>query len=259
MAEQHGTPPDIPSQSGLGLAAGFGLQGISQGLFEGGQAGRGVYDALRNRIVRLELVPGTPLPRAELARQFGVSITPLRDALQQLAEEGLVLIFPQSRTLVAPIDVTAIREAQFLRMALETEVVRELSTAIAPEDLERLRGIHKLQSSLVGDADSIATFQELDEVFHMALFAAAGHMQTARLMRSRSGHLDRLRRIFLPDAPAAADSHANMSAVIDGHGAVIDAITAGRPEDAAEAMRRHLRRTVDRLSEKRAAFPEYFG
>ena len=249
------TPDDT-----LRLAQGFGLAPTTQVLFEGGQAGRGVYEALRGQIVRLELPPGTPLSRAELAKALGVSVTPLRDALQQLAEEGLVLIYPQSRTLVAPIDVAAIREAQFLRLALETEVVRQLAHRIAPADLERLRAIHKLQSGLAGDPDSIATFQELDALFHQALFAAADHLPSARLMRGHSGHLDRLRRVYLPEAEMPdQDGNRRMDAVVQGHGAILSAIEAGEPDAAAQAMRSHLTRTVDRLAEKRAAFPEYFG
>jgi len=92
--------------------------GTELGLFEGGPTGRGVYANLRDRIVKLDLPPGTPLLRAELAETHGVSLTPLRDALQQLAKEGLVRIYPQSRTLVTPIDMSAIREAQFMRIAL---------------------------------------------------------------------------------------------------------------------------------------------
>lgn len=252
---------NFPVDPGLGphLARGFGLAPALTA-FEGGQAGRGVYEALRGRIVRLELPPGTALSRAELARAFGVSVTPLRDALQQLAEEGLVLIYPQSRTLVAPINVVAIREAQFLRLALETQLVRQLAEGIAPADLDRLRAILKVQSGLAGDPGSVASFQELDALFHQALFAAGGHLQTARLMHSHSGHLDRLRRVYLPES-AMTDDEGNlrMDAVIQGHGAILSAIEAGDPEAAAQAMRGHLTRTVDRLTEKRAAFPEYFA
>lgn len=245
----------------FGLAEGFGLAGLSQGMFEGGQAGRSVYETLRRQIVRLDLPPGTALPRAELARAFGVSVTPLRDALQKLAEEGLVLIYPQSRTLVAPLNLAAIREAQFLRLALETEVVRQLATdGIPPGELERLRGIQKLQASIAADPGQMATFQELDEVFHQSLFASGGHAHSARLMRSHSGHLDRLRRIVVPGASVPDGSgRRREDEVIVEHAAIIEAIANRDPDLAAGSMRRHLGRTIDRLAEKSAAFPEYFA
>ncbi len=227
-------------------------------LFEGGPTGRGVYDSLRDQIVKLDLPPGTPLLRAELAETYGVSLTPLRDALQQLAKEGLVHIFPQSRTLVTPIDVTAIREAQFMRIALETEVVRELAGQIAPEDLARLRSIVALQSGIAQNPGDVPTFQELDEAFHQTLFVAARHVQTQRILRSHAGHLERLRRLHLSDTDDAGRMHNNQQ-VVEGHTQVVDGIEAGDAARAMDALRRHLQRTVDRIAEKRAAFPDYFA
>lgn len=227
------------------------------GLFEGGPTGRGVYASLRDRIVKLDLPPGTPLLRAELAQTHGVSLTPLRDALQQLAKEGLVKIFPQSRTLVTPIDTAAIREAQFMRIALETEVVRQLALEIAEEDLARLRSITALQASIADKKGDIATFQELDEVFHQTLFAAADHGQSQRILRSHAGHLERLRRLQLDDIDPNGQVKHNR-AVIEGHTEILDQIEARNSERAIDALRRHLQRTVSRMAEKRAAFPDYF-
>lgn len=227
-------------------------------LFEGGPTGREVYAILRSQIVRLDLPPGTPLLRAELAETYGVSLTPLRDALQQLAKEGLVRIFPQSRTLVTPIDAAAIREAQFMRIAMETEVVRELANGIAPEDLARLRSVVALQVGIGDQPNDIATFQELDEVFHQTLFVAAGHVQSQRIMRSHSGHLERLRRLHLDDSDNAG-MLMNNKAVIEGHTQILNGIEAADADAAVDALRRHLQRTVDRMAEKRAAFPDYFA
>ena len=216
--------------------------GADLGLFEGGPTGRGVYDTLRDQIVKLDLPPGTPLLRAELAELHGVSLTPLRDALQQLAKEGLVKIYPQSRTLVTPIDMSAIREAQFMRIALETEVVRRLAEEIAPEALTRLRSIVALQSSIMDQPGDVLTFQELDEVFHQTLFIAAGHVQS---------HLN------LEDSDDAGRILNNRE-VIQGHSQILDGIEARDAARAMDALRQHLQRTVDRMSEKQAAFPEYF-
>lgn len=227
-------------------------------LFEGGPTGRGVYANLRGQIVRLELPPGTPLLRADLAQTHGVSLTPLRDALQQLAKEGLVQIFPQSRTLVTSIDTAAIRETQFMRIALETEVVRQLSHNIAHSDLARLRSIVALQSSIGNQADETSTFQELDEAFHQTLYFAAGHVQSQRIMRSHAGHLERLRRLQLDDTDAAGRM-VNNKAVIEGHTQILDGIEAADADRAMDALRRHLQRTVDRMADKRAAFPDYFA
>lgn len=86
-----------------------------------------VYADIRRRIVALELLPNTPLSRAELSANYQISQTPLREALQRLSEEGLVATYPQSRTEVRRIDVAEIFEAQFLRTAIEVEVVARLA------------------------------------------------------------------------------------------------------------------------------------
>lgn len=232
--------------------------GLQTGAEAEASAGRAAYEALRARIVRLDLPPGTPLPRAELARDLGVSLTPLRDALGRLAEEGLVRIFARSRTLVAPIDAADIEDAQFLRLALETEAVRRLTREGSPEALDRLRAIHAAQAAAAGDLSRVALFQELDELFHHAIFAGAGQERSMRLLKERTGHLERLRRLFVPDGEAAPGAPA-FGKVLSGHAAIIAAIAAGDEAAAADATRAHLRRTVERLAEKRAAYPDFFA
>ena len=93
------------------------------------QAAPQVFELLRERIVALELAPGTVLSRAELAEAFGVSQTPIRDALLRLGEEGLVDIFPQHATVVSRIDVPAAVQAHFLRRAIECEIAQALTAA----------------------------------------------------------------------------------------------------------------------------------
>ena len=91
-----------------------------------------VFESLREAILTLELVPGAMLVRSELAGQFGVSQTPIREALLRLEEEGLVDVFPQHATLVSRIDVAAAREAHFLRRSIELEIVRTLALQPPP-------------------------------------------------------------------------------------------------------------------------------
>jgi len=97
----------------------------------------------------------------------------------------------------------------------------------------------------------------LDAVFHQTLFVAAGHVQSQRIMRSHAGHLERLRRLHLDDIDEAGRILNNKD-VIGGHSRILDGIEAGDAPAAMEALRQHLQRTVDRMTEKRAAFPEYF-
>src|SRR5215475_14231705 len=86
-----------------------------------------VYDSLRRRIRELALPPGAPLRKEEIALELGVSRAPVSEAIARLAEEGLVEVFPQHGSFVAPIRAADVRESLFIRTALETEAMRRLA------------------------------------------------------------------------------------------------------------------------------------
>src|SRR6201996_3143580 len=84
-------------------------------------------EPLRRRIRELALPPGAALRKEELALELGVSRAPVSEAIARLAEEGLVEVFPQHGSFVAPIRAADVREAIFIRTALETEAMRRLA------------------------------------------------------------------------------------------------------------------------------------
>src|SRR5215468_2236701 len=86
-----------------------------------------VYADLRRRIRELTLPPGAPLRKEEIAAALGVSRAPVSEAIARLAEEGLVDVFPQHGSFVAPIRAADVRESLFIRSALETEAMRRLA------------------------------------------------------------------------------------------------------------------------------------
>src|SRR6266550_3939423 len=110
------------------------------------QAAPQVFEQLRDMILSLKLVPGTALSRAKLQKQFGLSSTPIRDALMRLDEDGLVEVFPQSGTIVSLINVPLARQAQFLRRSIEQEVVRIHAEAPDSALIGKLREVIEEQS-----------------------------------------------------------------------------------------------------------------
>ncbi|WP_118134578.1 GntR family transcriptional regulator [Oceanicella sp. SM1341] len=201
-----------------------------------------VYEALRGRIVSLELPPGSALVRAEIAQAFSVSQSPVREAILRLEGDGLVRSYPQSRTLVTRIDRDRLREEHFLRAAVECEVARVLALQGDGAAAVKLRGMLKMQEALAGEVEQIELFKQLDEAFHEALFAAADQLDLHRHVTARCGHLARVRSLDLP-------RKGKMRAVLEGHRAVVEAIAAGDPAAATEAMRLHLSGTIERLPE----------
>src|SRR5690554_1988711 len=134
-------------------------------LDRGRQAAPQLYELLRQKIISLELAPGTVLSRAELAVEFDVSQTPVREALLKLAEEKLVDAFPQASTRVSLIDVAFARETHFLRRSLESEIVRELALSHQPQLIGTLTELLRQQET-ARDTENFAAFTHADMAFH---------------------------------------------------------------------------------------------
>src|SRR3954453_19236550 len=136
------------------------------------QAAPQVFERLRGMIISLELPPGSPLSRAALAGQFGVSSTPIRDALMRLEEEGLVDVFPQYATVVSRVDVRLAQQAHFLRQAVELEIVRGLAIQREEALAAELHAAITRQQQYAKDGD-FEKFMTADNEFHSRLYAAA--------------------------------------------------------------------------------------
>jgi GntR family transcriptional regulator, rspAB operon transcriptional repressor len=236
-------PPQVVSRRAGPRAA--------SGLDRDRQAAPQVFERLRGMIVSLELPPGSPLSRAALAELFGVSSTPIRDALMRLEEEGLVDVFPQYATVVSRVDVRLAQQAHFLRQALELEIVRELATRQNETLVATLRETiaRQKQYSRAGEFEN---FMSADNEFHRALYAAADMQDLWALVRSRSGHIDRLRRMHLPSPGKAQD-------IVRHHKLIAKAIAIGKPDEAQQHLRTHLSGTLSELALIRSRYPEYLS
>ncbi len=208
-----------------------------------------VFEKLRGLILSMELKPGTVLSRSELAEAFGLSQTPIRDALSQLRDEGLVDIFPQHTTEVSRIDITAARQAHFLRRSLELEIVHVLAGRDDPALIERLQAHIEMQRACLG-SDRYPRFIAADEAFHREMHEAAGVAELWALEQRYSGHLDRLRRLHLPEAGKA-------ERILRDHQRVVQALAAHDALGAQEALREHLSGTLSQIEEIRQRYPDF--
>jgi DNA-binding GntR family transcriptional regulator len=191
-----------------------------------------VYGLLRRRIRELALPPGAPLRKEEIALELGVSKAPVSEAIARLAEEGLVEVFPQHGSFVAPIRPADVRESLFVRTALETEAMRRLAPAVDAALLARLDDSLARQAGAVAAGDLLA-FQDLDEALHAMLFAATGSPRALRLLDAARAPVDRMRRLALPE-PGRPE------ATLAEHRRLVEALRTGDAEFAAAAMRSHL-------------------
>ena len=208
-----------------------------------------VYEWLRERILSLEYAPRTTVSRNDLVKRFGLSQTPIRDALMRLSGEGLVDIFPQAATRVSPIDLRQATQTHFLRRSLEIEIVRTLALATEKPFVLQLETIVALQEAQMQNADLVA-FEVSDRAFHRVLYEGANVPDLWSLIRDRSGHIDRLRRLDLP-TPGKTE------AILSSHKAIVRAIAASDPTEAQHQLREHLSGTLSHIDEIRAAHPSY--
>lgn len=210
-----------------------------------------VFERLREMILSLELTPGTVLSRTELANRYGLSQTPVRDALMKLGEEGLVDIYPQHATVVSQINVTSALQAHFLRRSIELEVVRTLAEQRDAVLIAELRVTIARQTEWL-DLKNYEQFSLLDQAFHRQMYEAAGVPQLWDLVRRLSGHIDRLRRLNLP-------VEGKTIAVVRDHTEIVDAIDKGDVEAAQAALRKHLSGTLSQIDQIRTSHPNFLA
>lgn len=216
-----------------------------------GSASLTLHDSLRERILNLDLAPGQYISRSEIAADYQVSLTPVRDALIKLEEEGLIHTFPQSKTEVSKINVAHAQETHFLRLSLELEIVRRLAALGGEAPIRKARSV-LAQQIAAREVNDLSSFVRLDSAFHHALYEAVGVEDLFDVIKARSGHIDRLRKLNLPD-PGKTLS------IVDCHTRILDAIERGDADAASEVLREHLSGTLAMADQIRERNPDYFA
>jgi DNA-binding GntR family transcriptional regulator len=209
-----------------------------------------VLETLRRRIVSLELAPGQPLSENDLAKELGVSRTPVRESLILLRGEGLIEVYPQVGSFVSLVDLGRVSQAQFIREAIECASLEDTAGAEA-DALAPLRANLAEQRGAV-EANDAERFFELDEEFHRELLQLGGHASAWAAVNSAKVHLDRARRLSLAGTRP-------LDVLLDQHTAVVDEVEARRTASAVEALRTHLRAVFEDVERIQAASPELFA
>lgn len=208
-----------------------------------------VYEAVRSRVLTLELAPGAPVSENELAAELGVSRTPVREGLILLAREGLVHVFPKVGTFVSRVEVDRVRDAQFLRESVELGSLRDVPADPDPAVVADLRANLRRQEDAPTDLEE---FFRLDEEFHLGLMRLAGHDRVWPTVVSAKGHLDRARRLGLREQSTTEPFR-------EQHAAILDAVVAGRTEQAVDLLRVHLRAVFADIEAVRRHQPGLFA
>jgi DNA-binding GntR family transcriptional regulator len=192
---------------------------------------------LRREIVSGALAPGTRLRAEHLAETLGVSPTPLREAFQRLAGEGLVVIEPQRGARVAPIDKADALELYDLRVLLEPLAMRD---SMAHTDAGRITEVRDAYERLAGGFDDLASALEAHRDFHLALLARCPNRRLLALIASLHDQSERYQAvgtITSPDQPLG-----------DTHRALVDAFSSGDVETGVTTVESHLATARERIA-----------
>ena len=209
-----------------------------------------IYTELRADLVSLKRRPGEPISEAEIALAYGVSRTPVREAILKLSDEGLLDVFPQSGIFVSRIPLAALPEAIIIRKALEATTARFAATLASASQILGLHAVLQRQREADAAGDR-AVFHQADEAFHAAIADVAGYPGIWTLIQQVKVHVDRFRQLTLPQ-------QGRMGQVIAEHEAILAAIEAHDPAAAGTAMEKHLERLLGDISATQTVNPEYF-
>ncbi|EPX81822.1 GntR family transcriptional regulator [Litoreibacter arenae] len=205
-------------------------------------------NVLRTRIIRNDLRPMSRLSEPELAKEYGVSRQPVREAFITLVEEGLLEVRPQRGTYVKRIDYEAVLNARFVREAVEADIVCKLAAEGSAALVKDLRGQISHQRAVADDTPE--HFMELDEHFHRTLARAAGVGRSWDFLAQIKSQMDRVRFLTFEEF--------HISKLIDQHEQVADAIEQKSASRVEDAMRTHLREILSSLPRVQKLYPDHF-
>ena len=196
------------------------------------------YRRLRDDIIFCRLLPGTELREAELAEQFEVSKSPVRDALHRLVAERLVTVLPRRGYQIAQISIKDAHEMRELRAVIE-QACATLAIEVASDD--ELRELDKYRK-FAGDTSE--DFISYNRNFHRAITRIANNSRMADYAQNLADYHDRLVRVSI-----SMTEPANYSGFVKEHCEIIDALQARDRRKAVRLVGTHIKRGGKRISE----------
>ena len=189
-----------------------------------------VAEQLRQRIFRRELEPGSWIDELKIAEDFGISRTPLREALKVLAAEGLVTMKVRRGAYVTEMSEKDLRDVYHLLSLLESDAAGVVAERATPEQQQTLRDLHAELESAAGNREA---FFSVNERFHMALLDMADN-------RWRSQMVADLRKVMKLTRHNSLFKQGRIEDSLSEHRAILDAMLSRDPEGTRRAMQAHF-------------------
>ena len=209
------------------------------------------YQKLKKDIMSFVLVPGEAISAAKIAERYGVSRTPAREAIVKLQKEGLVDIYPQSKSLVSWINMERIRQEWYVRYTLEICMAERFVRRITQDTIWAMeRNLRQMEQTCDQAGDNL--YLELDHEFHDLIYDTAGEFLAKEIIHTQVTHYNRIR--YLTDqTPFVREK------TISEHRQLI---SAARKKDEGlfeECLKVHIGRLSMDLQMLKERYPEYFA
>jgi len=187
---------------------------------------------VKDNIINMEIKPGSLIGEQEIATQLGISRTPVHEAFLELSKSKIVNILPQKGCSVSLIDYELIKESRFLRIAVESALLKEACDVATEEDIQKLYANIKLQQFYI--ENDPPKFLDLDNEFHKNIYVACNKLNCFYMVSLMSLHFDRVRSLSLKTIKDQK--------LVSDHKAIADAIAAHDKDAVEAAFTKHMSR-----------------
>ncbi len=212
------------------------------------------YDYLKKDIMTFSLKPGEPVSAAKIAERYHVSRTPAREALVKLETEGLVDIFPQSKSVISKIDVERAKQEWFIRKTLELGMVDGLFECVQKSDILKMRSFcRKMEeiSELARNHELAYEYLRCDNEFHAMTYHIAGQSLAAEMIANTMAHYNRIRLLIDLD-------NYYKDRTVSTHEKLIRCIESGDREGYRSLLEKHLGYITQDIEDMRKQNPDLF-
>ena len=213
--------------------------------------GEKVYLELKKSILELNRKPGEVVNIKDLCEQYGVSRSPVRDALIKLEKEGLIKSLPQSGTIVSKISLDLVEQERYLRNCLEEKTLLLFLKEHTKNDIDRLNSIIDMQEKIYEENTNFREFLKWDEEFHKIFFIRTNKELCWQTIDTILGNYRRIRLLALCNK----DIRKN---VIAQHRQIIDYITKYKEQELVEIINKHLSRLTEEKKVLLVNYPDLF-
>lgn len=194
------------------------------------------YDEIKEKIISGEYEPGKSLNERLLSEEFGISRTPIREALMKLSYEGWIINEPYKPNVVRNFDLKTILEAQKVRASLELLALEYAFNELDKDDIEQL----KIITQETAESKSYNEFIYLDRSFHEYFYNKSGN----HILESTMRNLNDIIRFF---GLVAIDNPGRTRETVEEHSRIIEALKKNKKEEALMAMKYHMEQTENSI------------